>query len=393
MRYLEGMRLWNLRNAGYNLMSAAQVTFRTDASLEIGAGHVMRCLTLADTLSERGAYCRFICREHPGNLVDVVQRRGHEAVVLPTPHYLCSQSLESDHELAHSAWLHGNWEEDAAQTRDTLENLISDWLVVDHYALDRGWENALRERARHMMVIDDLADRNHECDLLLDQNLFESPDVRYRGRIPAGSTTLFGPHYALLRKEFQDFRASSLAIRSRPELRRLLIFMGGSDPANETLKVLDGVRISRVQLQSIDIIVGQSYAFMDLLCKSIQSLPNACLHVQTDDMASLLAQADLAITGGGSVTWEKCALGVPSLVLVLGDNQAPIAEWVHDAGAQRTLGCGEAVSTDTIAQALQQIEPDDLLEMSRRARAICDGGGTARVVDVMESLSLVDTRD
>jgi len=152
-----------------------RIAFRTDASSQIGTGHAMRCLTLADALREQDAECQFVCREHEGHLMGYIRSRGHDTHALPRTRP--SSSFESD--LAHASWLGVDWQTDAAQTRQALGNAALDWLIVDHYALDRPWESALRSSCKRIMVIDDLADRQHDCDLLLDQNYGSSAE-RYR---------------------------------------------------------------------------------------------------------------------------------------------------------------------------------------------------------------------
>ena len=203
------------------------IIFRTDASLDIGTGHFMRCLTLADALRERGAECRFVCREHAGNLLDVIRQRGFEAYGLPLGDAVTAKSDVSDNLLPlHAAWLGADWASDAEQTLAAIGDTKFDWLIVDHYALDARWEHRLRCSCHRLMVIDDLADRVHDCDLLLDQNLGRTA-ADYKERVPATCTVLAGAQYALLRPEFAALRAYSLERRAHPKLKRLLITMGG----------------------------------------------------------------------------------------------------------------------------------------------------------------------
>lgn len=366
-------------------MDGRHISFRTDASFEIGSGHVMRCLTLADALKAAGADCRFICREHPGHMLDLIRNRGHEAIGLPEG---TSKDLpdSDDHQvdLVHAAWLGANWQTDAAQTLAVLRDVTTDWLIIDHYALDARWELALRPHCRKLMVIDDLADREHVCHVLLDQNLVEAMAQRYVGRVPRNCTCLVGPTYALLRPEFNAMRPASLARRRVPVLDRLLVFMGGSDPTNETAKVIAGVQLSRRQWVHIDVVVGQAFPALQSLQEVLGVVAGASLHVQASDMAQIMAAADLAVTAGGSVTWEKCALGLPSLVVVLGDNQRPIATMMHQIGAQLTLGVASDTTPACYAEALDAIQTHELSAMIDNASAICDGSGTQLVLKVLE---------
>jgi len=191
-----------------------RLVFRTDASLTIGSGHVMRCLTLAEALRTRGAQCFFVCREHPGNLLELIRKRGFEACALHlNTSCAAAATVDAERPTAHAAWLGAHWRTDAAQTLAACGGSDVDWLIVDHYALDARWEAELRPACRKLMVIDDLADRNHDCDLLLDQNLVAESDARYQQRVPPGCTLLLGPRYALLQPLYRELRPQA---RLRP---------------------------------------------------------------------------------------------------------------------------------------------------------------------------------
>lgn len=363
------------------------ITFRADASLQIGTGHIMRCLTLADALKVAGAKCRFICRAHPGHLLNLIRRRGHLAIGLPNVEQnIPTANLNDETKIAHAMWLGADWRTDAAQAETAMKGQQTDWLIVDHYAIDARWESALKRQYRKLMVIDDLADREHICDVLLDQNLVEEMETRYRDQVPEHCTRLIGPQYALLRPEFNALRPASLARREKPSLNRLLIFMGGSDAENETSKAVDGVKLSKNCWQHIDVVVGENFPALQALKESLAPLSSAMLHIQTPDMAKLMASADLGVTAGGSVTWEKCALGLPSLVVILGENQRPIATKMHERGAQRTMNLAPHHLTPACyAKYLNEFQVNELTAMSEAASAVCDGTGAAKVLKVLES--------
>jgi UDP-2,4-diacetamido-2,4,6-trideoxy-beta-L-altropyranose hydrolase len=199
-----------------------RIAFRADASPQMGTGHVMRCLTLADALKGRGAQSTFICRPHAGHLLDLIKQRGHEAIVLSP----ADDAFTAPADPFHAKWLGTDWASDAAQTEQSLGNQVVDWLVVDHYALDCRWEQEMRPHTRRIMAIDDLADRPHDSDLLLDQNLGRTAQD-YCGLLSSHTQTLIGPSYALLRPEFIQWREYSLQRRAQPQLKHLLITMGG----------------------------------------------------------------------------------------------------------------------------------------------------------------------
>jgi len=354
-----------------------KIAFRADASTVIGTGHVMRCMALALAARGQGAEVQFVCRAHEGHLAALLQAQGFAVALLPSPQGMTPAAGDM-----YAEWLGVPQSLDAQETAAVLRGGAVDWVVVDHYALDEQWERAMQGVAARIAVIDDLANRGHDCSLLLDQSLDDSGPARYRALVPTDCTLLLGPNYALLRPEFAAARKESLARRRQPLLERVLLFMGGSDPQDETSRALQGVALAARKLRHVDIVVGQAYRGLERLREGIHAsgLP-AQLHVQTGDMARLMAQADLAITAGGGVSWEKCTLGLPSLVVIVGDNQHLIAHALAAAGAQVTLGWAHAVSPQDYAKQLDRLDEAALAEMSLRAAAICDGGGTQRVLE------------
>ncbi|HDL08410.1 MAG TPA: UDP-2,4-diacetamido-2,4,6-trideoxy-beta-L-altropyranose hydrolase [Desulfobacteraceae bacterium] len=226
---------------------------RADASVQIGTGHVMRCLTLADELRERGADIIFVCREFDGNLCGYIEEKHYIVHRLPVSN---EQEHNIEGNLKHAVWLGADWQTDARQVEEIIKGVDTppDWLVVDHYAIDERWEGHLRPYCKKIMAIDDLADRPHDCDLLLDQNFYENLESRYDGLVPAWCKKLLGPKYALLRPEFREARKN---LRKRDgHVKRIMIFFGGSDPSNETAKALEAVRMLNRPDIAVDVVVG-----------------------------------------------------------------------------------------------------------------------------------------
>ena len=358
------------------------IVFRADASVEMGTGHVMRCMTLADALSVKGGSCHFLTRAHEGHLIDLIQKRGHSVIPLRKP----TKAWRSQGDIAHARWLGVSMEDDALECLAALE-LHADWIVVDHYALDARWEQAMAHRSRRTMVIDDIADRLHACDILLDQNFLAAPATRYNGLVAPECIGLYGPQYALVRPEFAALRAASLDRKKSGRLERLLVFMSGGDASNETAKVVEGVRLSVWAKRAVDIVVGINFPFLDELERSVRLMPAATIHIQSPHMAELMAVADCAVTAGGSVTWEKCVLGLPSYVAVMGENQRKVATHMHAAGAQITMGVAEDLAPSDYARWLDIASPEKLQRMMTAAIEICGGSGTKRVIAEMEALS------
>lgn len=354
------------------------VAFRADASSTIGNGHVMRCLTLAAEVARRGGRASFVCRAHRGHLGARIAAAGHSL-------YLLDEAAPVSGPLAHARWLGGEWQADAEATRRALAEDRADWLVVDHYALDQDWEDAVRPVCGKVMVIDDLADRRHACDLLLDQNLGrEAAD--YDGLVPGSATRLIGPRNALLRPEFAAARPGALAARKQRHgrLGAIVIAMGGTDPANTTGVVLDLLeKAGALGGLQVTVVLGSNAPHLAALRARIAPMaPAVRLLTDVADMAGLLTEADLAIGAAGGTSWERCCLGLPALVLVLADNQRPGAEALAATGA--ALLCGdirEAGWQDRLLAGLERCrEPDVLAGMTRAAQDLCDGAGAARVV-------------
>ena len=350
------------------------VAIRADASSAMGSGHLMRCLTLAGVLRERGAQVLFIGHALPQHLAAQVLAQGHRLAALP----LASAAGEV---APQSAWPPERQLEDAAACAGLLHEGDFDWLVADHYGLDRLWESRLRGAAARLMVIDDLA-RAHDCDLLLDPNFHPDPTARYATQLDARAIRLLGPAHALLRPEFA--RAREGAAPRDGEVLRMLVFMGGMDAGNATGLVLRTIERLARTAPALDVVIGAGHPALAQIGAWCAARANATCHVQTGDMAGLLARADMAVGAGGSATWERCALGVPTLALALADNQRPLLASAARRGAVYAPDGGlpdEAV----LAVHLQALLDNSALRshLSREALSLVDGQGTQRVASAM----------
>lgn len=361
-----------------------KVVFRADASLEIGAGHVMRCLTLADALRQRGVECHFLCREHPGHLVEWVRQKGYRVHVLPRG----PAGPVEDDGVAHCAWLGGSQLDDVQACRAVLAELRPDWLIVDHYALDSRWERELKSCCGKLLVIDDLADRSHACDMLLDQTLGRD-ETHYRPWVPGHCVVLCGVKYALLRPEFAALRAASLKRRSVPRLLEVLVTMGGVDKGNATGQVLEALRFCRLPARSrITVVLGASAPWLSEVRSLAQGMPwDTRVLAGVSNMGELMADSDLAVGAAGATSWERCCLGLPTLMVVLADNQRLIASALEAAGAAWVLeGDGDAVARLPEYMARLVSDPGCLDRMSAVAAGLLDGRGAEVVVQRMEAL-------
>jgi UDP-2,4-diacetamido-2,4,6-trideoxy-beta-L-altropyranose hydrolase len=361
------------------------IIFRTDASLQIGTGHVMRCLTLADELQTAGAQCHFICRAHPGNLIEQIRQRGFTVSVLPA-----TNETVLAHELAiealpnYAAWLGVDWATDATQTKADIGTTAVDWLIVDHYGIDARWEKILRPLCNKLMVIDDLVDRPHDCNLLIDQNLGRDAS-HYNQLVPKACTVLAGPHYALLRPEFAALRDESLRRRVTPQLKHLLITMGGVDQADATGKVLETLQDCQLSADMrITVVMGAHAPCLErvqLLAKQMP-LPTE-VKINVNNMAQLMTESDLAIGAAGSTSWERCCLGLPTLIVVLAENQRNVATALEQSGSVKSLENVDAIPRTLRPMLSLLASAEALSQLSQKSCLITDGQGVSRVIKAL----------
>lgn len=371
-----------------------RIAFRADASIEIGTGHVMRCLTLADALTERGHQCFFICRELQGHLGSLITSKGYLVHLLPLSLPFADSALRlntieaqfSDTEPLprHSTWLGVSWQQDAAQTINAIQSSLIDWLIVDHYALDFRWQNACQPYYSRLAIIDDLADRQHISDLLIDQTYSRNPSD-YKTLTPKTSTLLCGTEYALLRPEFSQWREYSLNRRRTPELNHILVNLGGMDKDNITGQILTGINKSHLKSSiNITVVMGQNAPHKDSIIQQAKMMKYSCkVLFGVNNMAEIMANSDLAIGAAGSTSWERCTLGLPTIMLVLAENQTKIASSLAEAGA-----CFVSYSSqpEIIKNLVATITPKLMGHLSKASQQIADGCGVNTVLVQLESL-------
>lgn len=332
------------------------IFFRVDSSYEMGTGHVMRCLTLANELEKRSARVSFICRDLPGNLANYMMNKGYPVFLLP---------FRSDR--TNASWLQVDWQTDAMETAEILiASPPVDCLIIDHYGIDQSWETFIEENVTKIVVIDDLANRPHQCSIVIDQNCSDAED-RYKDLVPKSCVKLVGTSYAIYRPEFR-LAKKQLADRDG-RINRILVFFGGTDPTNETLKTLQALSGFRFSGLHIDVVVGEMNKNKHIVRQMCRHMPNVFFHCQIDYMAVLMRKAGLSIGAGGSSTWERCYLGLPSLLIITADNQMEITKLVHERGAACCLGVSAEVTTKRIENGINTMLANPLLvkEMSEKA--------------------------
>ena len=321
------------------------VAVRVDSSELIGSGHLMRCLTLAERMCFDGADVHFICRDLAGNLNHLIEGRGFALHILP--HHTPERSL-----MGYEAWLTVVPELDAEETAEVLRAIRPvSRLVVDSYALDASWEQKMRPLASEIFVIDDLANRRHDCDFLLDQNFYRDLQHRYDDLVPEKCKLLLGPRHALLRQEF--YEAKARLVPRDGSLRRILVFYGGSDRTQETEKAIRALAQLQLSPVAVDVVVGASNPRREQIQRLCRRHDFLRYHCQVENMAELMANADLCLGAGGTTTWERCFLGLPTLVTAVAENQMEICRDCAEEGYIYYLGRWDEVTEADIAGTIQ----------------------------------------
>lgn len=356
-----------------------KVLFRADALETMGAGHIMRCLTLADALSADAVECVFACRSIGEGLARRIEGSGHALIIMQPLSGVPSGRAEA-------IWPAESQEEDARACLDAVSGQVFDWVIVDHYGLDRHWQGIARIRIPYIMAIDDLANRIHDCDLLLDQNLGRKASD-YEGLVPPSARILTGTTYALLRPQFAAARAASFNRRKELSFSHLLISLGGADPHNMTgrlLGILDEMQLP--ETLRVTVVLGALARFADVVRDAARTAgrPTEVL-VDVSDMAGVMADCDLAIGAAGATAWERCCLGIPSIILVLAENQRRGAQALAEAG------CGPVIFADgpdglrvALDNAFKELMSGGFEALSRRMETLgIDGLGALRVIGAL----------
>lgn len=356
------------------------IALRCDGNSQIGSGHLSRCLTLALALREKGASCSFICREHSRDMAARIVAQGFEVLFLSEKR----GSAEADASvLAHADWLGTDWQADADQTITALGDSRPDWLIVDHYALDTRWESTLRPYCGKIMVIDDLADRRHDCDLLLDQTHGINSD-KYFGLLPKTTKLLLGSSFALLRTEFSQFRSAAIVKRLSGHVKNLLISLGGGDNTDYLIaSILALNRIPVSSIENVTVILGnEDKSSIEGYLREVNVGFNLVIETYSTKMGEHMLWADLAIGAGGSTSWERCCLALPSIVIEVADNQKQIAYNLQQSGAAIAIFKGGDLNAE-LEKAVTKLLVDQKYyqQMASKAAIICDGKGVILVTD------------
>lgn len=328
-----------------------RVLIRADATLESGTGHVMRCAALGIRLQANSSEIHFACAALPAGLLKWLE-------------------LQNIHVHMLAGVQQGSVSADLRESTSLARKLGGiDLLIVDHYLLDKNWEHGMRPHVRRILVVDDLADRDHDCDALLDQNLRKDADRRYAKRIPRDARQFLGPRYAMLRQEFDD---PALFRERDGTLRKLLVFFGGTDPGNQSLKVIDALRLLGDKAPQTTLVLGPAHPDKELVHSQAGDLESLAVIDATDRMSALMSEADLAIGTCGLAAWERCSLGLPSVVVVTAENQREDAEIMSKLGAAINLGDAHTVDVGRWVSTLGSLQatPSLLRNMGAASEAL-----------------------
>jgi UDP-2,4-diacetamido-2,4,6-trideoxy-beta-L-altropyranose hydrolase len=354
----------------------ASVLIRVDSSIQMGSGHLMRCLTLADELRRRGALLQFVCRDLPGNLCSRLEDSGYDVVRLLAP----TGNMTADPRT----WLGVAQRIDAEEVTKALAGRRFDWVIVDHYGLDIEWERLARAIAARVFVIDDLANREHDADVLLDQNYFGTATTsRYEQYVATRCVKLLGPQFALLQPVYRHLRA---ALVSRDDgVNRVLVFFGAHDKARTVLAVVKGLQEQVERKFVIDVVPGNDPE----ICAGVKALAcNAqgiCVHDNPPSLAYLLARADIAIGACGTTTWERACLGVPTIAVTIADNQVESANALAAEDYIELAGSAGSLSVDEWSNKVRDVmaSSERLKLLSEQSLRLTDGHGVGRAASII----------
>jgi UDP-2,4-diacetamido-2,4,6-trideoxy-beta-L-altropyranose hydrolase len=340
-----------------------KVLIRADSSFDIGTGHIMRCLTLANRLASYGCEIVFATRFTLLDMVNYIRTKG----------FVVYEIYEN-----HSIW---DVLDDATQTAKLCQELQVDWVITDHYKIDEVWEKMMRPAGPRVFVIDDLANRVHDCDLLLDQNYTSDYRSRYNYLVPQQCKLFLGPQFALIRDDF--YRARREKTEANGLIKKVMVFFGGSDPNQDISKVVNVLKKEQFRQLDVTIIAGKTNPASAYIFEQCAEYKHLHVNLHIEHMADEMAKMDLFIGAGGSTSWERCILGLPSIIVSVADNQVEASTALHHLGVLRYLGSSEEVSEQMIYQSVMELlhSPELVRDLSQAAFSLMNE--TANGTDII----------
>ena len=347
------------------------IVIRVDSGNKIGFGHAMRCLTLANQMKKYDYKISIISNKEKNNLNELFLKNGHQVYYIKNKK-ITSRKINEKYDLE--------------QTKKILVKINKkiDLILVDNYSLGLKWEKSLRSFGKKIIVIDDLSDRKHDCDLIIDQGLHQNMKNPYSNLVPKNCKILLGPKYAILRPEFKKLREKLQ--KQNKKIEKIMISFGGSDPNKDTMKVMKGVEKIKERKFSVDVIIGKSNADhkeIKDLCKKM--LKTRCFY-NTEKMASIMNKCNLAIGSGGSTTWERCCLGIPTIVSIASKDQSEATKILHSKKCVINLGKSKEISILNYTNIIEKMTYDKLNKMRENCLKLVDGNGTKRIIQEILSI-------
>jgi UDP-2,4-diacetamido-2,4,6-trideoxy-beta-L-altropyranose hydrolase len=359
-----------------------KIIFRTDASLYIGNGHLVRCLNLARSLKKLNAECIFICRDFKNKLFENIRKENFKLILLPIVDSEINKKIKIKNESSYFDRHKLNWQHDAEETIEALDREQIDLLIIDHYEIDTKWEKKLRQYSKKIMVIDDLNNRNHDCDFFLNQNLGSS-EILYQELLPSKCKQFHGPKFALLNPIYS---LSKLKLINRlGKINRTLIYFGGSNDSIKlteiTIEIFSDPELINIKL---DIVINSDIDGLFDIEKIASKRGLIEIHHDLPNLAKLMLNADLAIGAGGSTTWERCAMGLPSIIVVSAENQKLSSDNMSSLGAAYVFYPNKNLKTQ-IKNSIIKLQKNINIykNMSNQALSICDGNGAERISEII----------
>jgi len=359
--------------------------FRADSSVKMGIGHLKRCLTLANTIREviDNANIVFISRKHPGNINDLILKSGYSLIELAFSDANSKLSEATLGSVIYEDWLGTTSLQDAKETVESINGIKIDWLIIDSYGIDVVWEKYVSHFAKRLMVIDDLANRNHFCDLLLDQNYSPNYLSRYEGLLAPNCRTLLGPEYALLNKEFVKSKSRKSKGNTTP---KLFLFLSGSEETNFICyQIVETLFVTLKDKIEIDVVIGKGNNYKLDIEKLVTKFKKGTLYSNLPHLGYLMSQADIAIGSGGISTWERMFMGLPSLVISLADNQLLACHQLNEDGYIYYIGHRISFDKYKMIQIIDRLidSPIEREIISLKCQNLVDGQGAIKVVNAM----------
>ena len=346
------------------------ILVRADSSHIIGIGHIMRCLTLLKALQRVKSFTAiFVCRPFSGNAGAAIRQSGFYV------HWLSTAETEPQLEN-YASWLGATKDQDADETSAIIHRSYPFLLITDHYGIDSDWYNKL-DYAGQVLAIDDLANRYHQADFLLDQTLGRQPES-YRTLVPDDCQILTGTQFALLREEFQSLSDPiPNRISASSPRKKLLVMLGGTDPENLTLQVL--LLICPTEFPDVTVVLGPTSSHHQVVSEYCEK-NNWEFIPGTNDVPSLMWSHDISVGSSGTTSWERCCCALPSITIQQAENQLSISQSLENAGAARIL---KKLDKEALSSALKDwVWSDEAYHGAALAcREVCDGQGANRVIN------------